>query len=101
MAQIVPAEFADPGAQKNVSPGLLKSGSHVKDVPSIPGLFVPATQHADRFVIQRHMTSLAVLGIPAFNGEQPTIEVHATHRIFSTSPRRSPVFMESRTAGVR
>jgi hypothetical protein len=101
MAHIVPAEFINPGAQKNVSPGLPKSGGDVKDLPGIPGLFAPAPQHAYRFVIQRHMTSLSILCIPSFNGEQPTIEATQTHRILSTSPRRSPVFMESRTAGVR
>ena len=77
MAEIVPAEFVDPCAQKNVSPGLFKSGSDVKDTLGIPGLFAPSPQDTDSFLIERHMTGLSILGIPAFNGEQPTIEVHA------------------------
>jgi len=42
------------------------------------GLFAPLPQYAHGFVIERHMPGLAILGIPALDGEKPTVELQGT-----------------------
>src|SRR5580693_6245021 len=78
MSQIVPAEFADPGSLKHLFPRRLKSGGDIKDARSGSGLLAPILQYAHGFVIERHMPGLAILGIPALDGEKPTVEVHGS-----------------------
>src|SRR2546429_5406145 len=78
MAQVVPAEVGDPGSLADLFPRRLKSGGDIKDTRSGSGLLAPAPQHAHGFVIERHMPGLAILGIPALDGEKPAVEVHGT-----------------------
>src|SRR5882672_11873027 len=95
MAQVVPAEVGDPGSLEDFFPRRLKSGGDIKETRSGSGLLAPAPQHAHGFVIERHMPGLAILGIPALDGEEPTAEVDGTptqldHRRRLTASRRSP-----------
>ena len=76
MAQIVPAKIADPGSAENFLPSRLKSGDDVKDTHSGAGLFAPAPQHTQGFLIERHVPRLATLCILALDGEKPSVEVH-------------------------
>jgi len=76
MAQIVPAEIADAGSLEDLFPRRLKSGGDIKDPRSGSGLFAPVPQHAHGLVVERHMPGLAILRIPALDGEKPTVEVH-------------------------
>jgi len=78
MAQVVPAEVGDPGSLEDFFPRRLKSGGDIKDTRSGSGLLAPAPQHAHGFVMERHMPGLAILGIPALDGEKPAVEVHGT-----------------------
>jgi len=78
MPQIVPAELADPGSLEDFLPSRSKSSDDIKDTHSSCGLFAPAPQYAQGFLIERHMTGLATLRIPALDGEKPTVEVHGT-----------------------
>ena len=77
MAQIVPAKIADPGSLQDCFPRCLKSDD-IKDTRPSSGLFAPVPQHAHGFVVERHMPGLAILRIPALDGEKPTVEVHGT-----------------------
>src|SRR5437762_11513844 len=78
MAQVVPAEVGYPGSLEDLFPRRLKSGGDIKDTRSGSGLLAPAPQHAHGFVIERNMPGLAILGIPALDGEEPTAEVDGT-----------------------
>jgi len=63
---------------RTLSQRRLKSGGDIKDARSGPGLFAPVLQYAHGFVIERDMAGLAILRIPALDGEKPTVEVHGT-----------------------
>ena len=78
MTQIVPAEFADPRALESLSPRRPKSGGHIKDRRSNSGLFAPAAQHVQGFLIEGYMSRLAILRAPALDREEPTAEVDGT-----------------------
>jgi hypothetical protein len=60
MAQIVPAEIADPGSLENLFLRGPKSGSDIKDAGSGSGLFAPVLQCAHGFVVERDMLGLAI-----------------------------------------
>lgn len=76
MAQIVPAEITDPGPLEDLASRRPKSSGDTKGTRSGSGLFAPVAEHAHGFVVERHMPGLAILGVPALNGKQPTVEVH-------------------------
>jgi len=78
MTQIVPAEFADPGALESLFPRRPKSGGDIEDTRSSSGLFAPVPQHVQGFLIEGYMSGLAILRAPALDGEEPTAEVHGT-----------------------
>ncbi len=65
--QIVPTELANPSAPENLLPRRSESSGDLEDMCSSSELFTPASQHAHRFVIERHMTSLSILGIRTFD----------------------------------
>jgi hypothetical protein len=73
MAQIVPAEIADPGSLEDFLPSRLKSSDDIKHARSSSRLFAPVLQYAHGFVIERDMPGLAILGIPALDGDKPTL----------------------------
>jgi hypothetical protein len=97
MAQIVSAKFADPSALENVSRAARNPVVTSNTRPLFPDCSRQGRSTC-RFIIQRHMTGLSTLCIPAFDGEKPTVEVHAQCNLI-VSPRRSPVFMDSSTVG--
>jgi hypothetical protein len=78
MAQIWPTEMADPGALQKVFPRGPESGGRVKDARNSARLLASAPQHTHSFVIERHMTGLTILGVSAFDSEQPAIEVQGS-----------------------
>jgi hypothetical protein len=79
MAQIVPAEIADPGSLEGPFPRRLKSGGDIKDTRSSSGLFAPVPQYAHGFVIERHMPGLAILGILALDGDNRRLKWRTDH----------------------
>src|SRR5882672_632927 len=102
MAQVVPAEVGDPGSLEDFFPRRLKSGGDIKETRSGSGLLAPAPQHAHGFVIERHMPGLAILGIPALDGEKPAVEVHGTPTQLDhlAAPQPAIVDLEGLCAGL-
>jgi hypothetical protein len=78
VAQIVPAEITDPGPLEDLALSRPKSSGDTKRTRSGSGLFASVAEHAHGFVVERHMPGLAILRIPALDGEKPTVEVHGT-----------------------
>src|SRR2546430_13810234 len=95
MAQVVPAEVGDPGSLEDFFPRRLKSGGDIKDTRSGSGLLAPGPQHAHGFVIERHMPRLAILGIPALDGEKPAVLVHGNPTALDhLAAPQSPIYIE-------
>ena len=101
MPEIMPSEARNVRPPQQLRPRRLESGLYSKDMLTAARLFAPASEHTHSLLIQSDVTCLATLRVPAFDREELMVEVDGSQRNLRSSPRRSPVFMERSTAGVK
>src|SRR5712671_5165500 len=102
MAQVVPAEVGDPGSLEDFFPRRSKSGGDIKDTRSNSGLFAPVPQHVQGFLTLRGTCRVwRFFALRPSTVRSRRLKSTELQRNFRASPRRSPVFIDSSTAGVR